>query len=61
MLTSGGHALLSAESCELLADSVVDLEVLGHTPVDANRLALCQIVLVILGRHALLLTRVRHS
>lgn len=53
--------LLSTESGEFFAHFVVNLKVLGHTSIDANRFAFGQIALVVLGRYAFFMARICHS
>ena len=54
-----GLLFLHGDFGQLFSDPLVDLEVFCHAPVDAHGLALLQVGLAVLGRHALLVAGVR--
>jgi hypothetical protein len=53
--------LLCAQGGELFAYFIVYFKVLGHTSVDAHRLAFGQVRFVVFGRNTLFVTRIGHS
>lgn len=53
--------ILHRQLCQLFAHSLVDVQVLGDTAVQAHRLALGQFCFLVVGRHTLPVAGTGHS